>query len=298
MTNGDSGAPTLENHAGQDDGRGRRRRALRAPLLGMAAALSLCAAARGAPAEPPCRAMTFEGSGFTVCRYDPARQELRLAARGPAGPLASLAGLRAALGADAGRVAFAMNAGMYDPARDPVGLFVGQGRTLTPLNLATGEGNFFLKPNGVFWTDPAGAAHVDESEDFAARAPDAVWATQSGPLLVRDGVLHGAIAANGTSLTVRDAVGVNGGGGAVFVISDGPVSFGRLARFLRDRLGCPDALYLDGHVSSLWAPSMGRLDRREDLGTFVVVLRQDTGPTPAPPRCRPGRRCSRRPGSH
>ncbi len=263
-------------------------------MLGMAAALSLCAAARAAPPEPPCQAMTFEDSGFTVCRYEPATDELRLAARGPAGPLGSLVGLRAALGADAGRVAFAMNAGMYDPARDPVGLFVAQGRTLTPLNLATGEGNFFLKPNGVFWIDSAGAAHLDESEAFAAKAPAAAWATQSGPLLVRDGVLHGAIAANGTSLTVRDAVGVSGGA-AVFVISDGPVSFGRLARFLRDRLGCPDALYLDGHVSSLWAPSMGRLDAREDLGTFVVVLRR--GPTSAPPRCRPGRRCSRRPGS-
>jgi uncharacterized protein YigE (DUF2233 family) len=59
---------------------------------------------------------------------------------------------------------------------------------------------------------------------------------------------------------------------AFFVISDAPVSFGRLARFLRDGLGCPDALYLDGAVSSLWAPALHREDSASGLGTFVVVL--------------------------
>ncbi|HEX7758260.1 MAG TPA: phosphodiester glycosidase family protein [Caulobacteraceae bacterium] len=230
-------------------------------------------AARALAADRSCRPMAFEGTGFTVCRYDPGRDELRLAARGPAGPLDSLAGLRAWLGGDARRAAFAMNAGMYDPAQAPLGLFVEGGRTVRPLDLGSGEGNFYLKPGGVFWTDPAGAPHIDETGVFAARSPAAAWATQSGPLLVSGGALHPAISPNGTSLTVRDAVGVKGRE-AVFVISDGPVSLGRLARFLRDGLGCPDALYLDGHVSSLWAPGLRRQDGRTGLGTFVVVLRK------------------------
>jgi uncharacterized protein YigE (DUF2233 family) len=41
-----------------------------------------------------------------------------------------------------------------------------------------------------------------------------------------------------------------------------------------ERLGCPDALYLDGGVSGLWSPSQGRLDPTAALGTFVVVLRR------------------------
>ncbi len=217
--------------------------------------------------------MIFEGSGFTVCRYDPARDQLRLAARGPTGPLDNLAGLQASLGKDARRVAFALNGGMYDPAQAPLGLFVQGGRTVRPLDLGSGEGNFYLKPGGVFWTDTAGAPHVEETQAFAAQSPAAVWATQSGPLLVSGGALHPAIAANGTALTVRDAVGVKGRQ-ALFVISDAPVSFGRLGRFLRDGLGCPDALYLDGHVSSLWVPAMRRRDGRTGLGTFVVVLRK------------------------
>jgi uncharacterized protein YigE (DUF2233 family) len=64
------------------------------------------------------------------------------------------------------------------------------------------------------------------------------------------------------------------GGRAFFMISNDAVSFGRFARFLRDGLGCPDTLFLDGSVSSLWAPSLGRGDLRAGLGTFVVMLRR------------------------
>ncbi|MGA0601993.1 phosphodiester glycosidase family protein [Caulobacter sp. KR2-114] len=236
---------------------------------------SLLAALWATPlsAAPACRKATFEGDGFVVCRYDPAHDILRLAARGPTGPLDSLQGLRAFLGGDAARVRFALNGGMYQPDQSPVGLYVAGGRTEAALNRAAGTGNFFLKPNGVFWTGADGAPHVDESEAFAAAAPAAQWATQSGPLLVSRGVLHPAIAPNGTSLTVRDAVGVKGRL-ALFVVSDGPVSFGRLARFVRDGLGCPDVLYLDGHVASLWSPTLKRQDGRTGLGTFVVVLRR------------------------
>jgi uncharacterized protein YigE (DUF2233 family) len=179
--------------------------------------------------------------------------------------------LKTWIGADAGRVVFAMNAGMYDSSQRPVGLFVLQGRQVQPLNRSKGPGNFHLLPNGVFWIGVNGEAHVDETSAFAMRRVRPRWATQSGPLLVSAGVLHPKIAANGPSQVVRNGVGVRNGE-ALFVVSDGPVSFGRFARFLRDGLSCPDALYLDGFVSSLWAPTLGRLDSRTGLGTFVVVL--------------------------
>jgi len=168
-----------------------------------------------------------------------------------------------------------MNAGMYEPNRSPVGLFVAAGRTLHPLNQATGFGNFFLAPNGVFWVDAVGAAHITETAAYAAGARRPTWATQSGPLLVEAGRLNPHVAPNGTSLAIRNGVGVSGGD-ALFVISDAPVSFGRLARFFRDDLGCQDALYLDGSVSGLWSPALHRLDPTRGLGTFVVVLKRAT----------------------
>jgi uncharacterized protein YigE (DUF2233 family) len=182
--------------------------------------------------------------------------------------------LKAALGTDVPRVLFAMNAGMYEPSRRPVGLLVAEGKQQQPLRTVDGTGNFYLKPNGVFWVAADGAVHIDETSAFAAGNAQPLWATQSGPLLVKAGALHPAVSANGTSLALRNGVGVRSATEAVFVISDEPVSFGRFARFLRDGLHCPDVLYFDGTVSSLWAPSLRRRDARTDLGPLLVVLRR------------------------
>jgi len=56
------------------------------------------------------------------------------------------------------------------------------------------------------------------------------------------------------------------------VISEEAVSFGRFARLFRDALGCPDALYLDGTVSSLWDANTGRRDSYAGLGPMLVVM--------------------------
>ena len=55
------------------------------------------------------------------------------------------------------------------------------------------------------------------------------------------------------------------------VIAASPVSFGQFARYFRDVAKTPNALYLDGTVSSLWDPARGRMDTRADLGPLVVV---------------------------
>jgi uncharacterized protein YigE (DUF2233 family) len=242
---------------------------LRRALLG--AVLGFALAGVAAADDGPCRKVRFEGDDFTVCAYDPARDSLRLASQSPSGPIGGFEGLRAFLGKEARHVAFAMNAGMYTTDQRPLGLWIERGKIQQRLNTRSGSGNFYLKPNGVFWTDAEGRPHLTETEAFAKRRPRARWATQSGPLLVLDGQINPHIQPNGVSLNVRNGVGV-GGGTAFFVISDGSVSFGRFARFFLDGLGCPDALYFDGSVSSLWAPSLDREDRKTDLGTFVVVF--------------------------
>ena len=235
--------------------------------------LALLASPVAAHAAEACAKATFEGTAFTVCRYQRGADQIRLALNGPVGVLGGFAALKSSLGADASRVLFAMNAGMYEPSRRPVGLLVQAGRLQSPLNTADGTGNFYLKPNGVFWVAVDGAVHIDEASAFAAAKVQPQWATQSGPLLVKGSVLHPLIAADGPSLAIRNGVGVRSPSEAVFVISDQPVSFSRLARFLRDSLGCPDALYFDGVVSSLWAPGLGRVDGRTGLGPLLVVLK-------------------------
>ncbi|NCO86972.1 MAG: hypothetical protein GW886_10135 [Rhodobacterales bacterium] len=234
-----------------------------AVLFGLLAASELAAA--------DCGTQRYEGLDYTVCTVDPARDDLRLFLNGPDGaPLGSFAAIEAAHPGQ--RLAFAMNAGMYHEDRAPVGHFVEGGRELMRLLTAASPGNFGLLPNGVFCI-AAGTARVYETLDFAARAPACRDATQSGPMLVIDGALHPRFLPDSTSRHIRNGVGTtNAGDRAVFVISDQPVTFHQFARFFRDALGLPQALYFDGRVSRLYAPALGRADGGVRMGPMVGVL--------------------------
>lgn len=241
-------------------------------MAGLASALSVVLIAGCARSDDICIVRTFDGSRFSVCFYDPGTCDLRLVQADDHGvALRDFTRLTAYLGPRAKSVRFAMNAGMFDASGTPIGLYIEDGVARHPLNSGDGDGNFYLKPNGVFFVAADGRAGIETSEAFASRASPPLWATQSGPMLVIDGAFNPHISPNGTSTYVRNAVGVHKDGTAVFIISEEPVSFGRLARFLRDGLNCTDALYLDGAVSSLWVPSQNRRDDRAKLGPMIVV---------------------------
>lgn len=192
------------------------------------------------------------------------------------GPFRSFDRLEANLGPRAADLLFAMNAGMYDEQGRPIGLYLEEGEERHPLNRRDGPGNFHLKPNGVFAVDSEGRVSIETAPEHSGKPR---WATQSGPMLVIDGALHPAIRPNGESLYVRNGVGVADESTAWFAISDEPVSFGRLARLFRDSLGCRNALYFDGAVSSLWDREAGRQDNYASLGPMVAVF--DAAPTPS-----------------
>lgn len=233
-----------------------------------AAALSLWPLA--APAAPgPCRHLTHEDRGYVVCEVGQ-DDDLRLWQSAPDGSLyGSFGRIDRALKAEGRRLGFAMNAGMYHPDRRPVGLFIAGGRQLSPLVTGASEGNFGLLPNGVFCAVPEGFAVV-ESRAFARRPPDCRIATQSGPMLVIGGRLHPRFLPDSDSRYIRNGVGVRSGGReAVFAISDAPVTFHEFARLFRDALGAPDALYLDGKISRLHAPALGRSDLGWPMGPII-----------------------------
>lgn len=76
------------------------------------------------------------------------------------------------------------------------------------------------------------------------------------------------------SLIIRNSVGVTGTEQVVFVLFEQVVRFYDFARFFRDALGCDQAVYLDGSVSSLYAPALGRHDRQRPLGPILGIIRQ------------------------
>ncbi len=257
-------------------------------LLGASWVGALCLGAGPAPAAPAapapatssgpnvassgvsCRPQSHEGQAYAVCTVDLRRARVKLFWRGPDGlPYGSLSRLAGQQGAN---LAFAMNAGMYDTGLAPVGLYVEEGRELKSANTANGPGNFHLKPNGVFYVS-GDRAGVLETGRYLKVHPRAEFATQSGPMLVINNRVHPKISEDGPSQKIRNGVGVRPDGhSAVFAISEAPVSFGAFARLFRDALGCPNALFLDGSVSSLYAPSLGRQDLSRPLGPLVGAV--------------------------
>ena len=126
----------------------------------------------------------------------------------------------------------------------------------------------------MFLVRKDGSAAVVTSADHEP-STDIAFATQSGPMLLIDGKLHPRFERDGQSRNIRNGVGIAPDGTATFVISDDLVSFGKLARFFRDRVKAENALYFDGSVSSLWNPPAARRDSFVELGPMVVVLRRE-----------------------
>ena len=112
-----------------------------------------------------------------------------------------------------------------------------------------------------------------ETEAFARAALSPRAATQSGPMLVIDGNIHPRFLADGTSLQIRNGVGSLPDGRIAFAISKDPVRFNDFATLFRDRLHSRNALFLDGSISSLYAPEIRRHDRDAVMGTIIAVVK-------------------------
>jgi uncharacterized protein YigE (DUF2233 family) len=238
----------------------------------LSALFALGFSAAGGAASGSCVPKDFDGARFTVCTFDPAHDDIRLFLSGPDGkPYGSLAALAAALKAKGQRLTFAMNAGMFREDQSPVGLYVEAQRKLREADTRGGASNFHMKPNGVFWVGD-GVAGVSETSRYVANPPAARYATQSGPMLILEGRIHPRIKPGGTSLKIRNGVGACNGGAVVFAIADEPVSFDSFARLFRDGLDCQNALFLDGSVSSLYAPELNRDDELTPIGPIVGVV--------------------------
>jgi len=234
------------------------------------ATLSLLLLADACPAQQ-FSAVRYANRRYTVCTVDLSKQRLELFWRdGAKKPFRSFDALNQWLQRTGRKLVFATNAGMYREDFSPVGLYVEGGRQLRPLNLASGKGNFCLKPNGVFALTKSGARIV-ESTQYATIKASTTLATQSGPMLVLNGRLHPKFSSKSQSRLFRNGVGVVSAQKVIFAITEDAVNFHEFASFFRDRLKCRNALYLDGSISGLYAPSLKRDDRFFELGPMLGV---------------------------
>lgn len=233
------------------------------PMLAALLALATPAAA------VTCEDIDHLGASYTVCEVS-ASDDLRLFLRDDAGDiLGSFSAVEDYTGRD---LLFAMNAGMYHDDRAPVGHYVEDGIEEMRVISSAGPGNFGLLPNGVFCF--GNRLRVYETLTYLNEAPDCTYATQSGPMLVIDGDLHPRFIPNGTSRNIRNGVGTDWNGTrAVFAISNDEVNFYDFATLFRDRLGTPNALFLDGNISRMYSRALNRSDFGfGQLGPIVGVL--------------------------
>jgi uncharacterized protein YigE (DUF2233 family) len=240
--------------------------------------VALCLASIERAQANPCRHESLNGRSYVVCTFDPAKDHLRTYWQGTDDkPYRTFTALASDLQTKGKTLRFAINGGMYRGDLRPVGLYVENGRELIPANTATVVGspseipNFYKKPNGIFYIGN-GKAGILQTEQFLAEKPEADFATQSGPMLIINGATHPAFIVNSTDRKPRDGVGVASTTQVYFVITKSWVSFYEFAQFFRVRLGCREALFLDGgEAPGLYAPELGRNDAPAHGGYGPII---------------------------
>ena len=199
-----------------------------------------------------------QGIGFDVYRLDKGEeQDLDLFWKRPDGtPYSSIHNLREELRSQGRELVFAVNGGIYSEQFTPLGLYIENGKRYYKLNEGEGGGNFFLLPNGVFYVTEVGARVVETTDYQPERR--VINAVQSGPILVSHGRIHPRFIEGYHSKHIRNGVGVDREGRVVFAISNEPVNFHDFGTLFKDGLDCPNALYLDGSISEMYAPDLHR----------------------------------------
>jgi len=167
----------------------------------------------------------------------------------------------------------ATNGGMYNPDNSPEGLLIEDGTELAQVNTKSGDGNFYLRPNGIFYIDDNANAYISETENYIAKALKVKQATQSGPLLVINNRIHPAFKRGSDNRKIRSGVGIINERHVVFIISIQPVNFYDFATLFKDIYSCADALFLDGVISKMYLKDLNPNERGGDFGTIISVTK-------------------------
>lgn len=220
-----------------------------------------------------CQRQTVENNRYIICTAKVSADRLELHLKDDENQiLGSFSRLQSYVQKAGRKLVFALNAGMYHPDRSPVGLFIAKGKKSASIKIGYGTGNFSLKPNGVFYIENNRAA-VEETSSFIVNKRHPQLATQSGPMLVINNKIHPKFQSDSSSEKIRNGVGVKPDGKTVvFALALNRVNFHTFARLFRNHLGTPNALYLDGSISQIHSPQVGRTDTGSHMGPMIAVV--------------------------
>ncbi len=206
---------------------------------------------------------------------DPKKQDLQLYWKNEKGViLNSLQNLKTYVESKGQNLKFAMNGGMYQEDFSPLGLFIQNGKVVKSLNRAKAKGNFYLKPNGVFYITNNNDAFVNTTDEFKNDGT-IKFATQSGPMLVINGKIHPSFTEGSANLNIRNGVGILPNKQIIFAMSKTGINFYDFAKYFQ-KLGCTNALYLDGFVSRMYLPEKNWTQLNGQFGVIIGVTEKQS----------------------
>lgn len=165
---------------------------------------------------------------------------------------------------------FAMNGGIFDKDSTPCGLYIENEKELKMINKQNGTGNFYLKPNGIFYLTKSNIPKICETSEL--NTFDTIkYAIQSGPLLIHKGKICNSFQTFRIKF-IRNAVGILADSRIVLTISKLEVTINELAQHLHE-LGCTDALYLDGAISDYYLNGSENQYKSGFFTTFIGVIK-------------------------
>ncbi len=184
-----------------------------------------------------------------------------------------------------------LNAGMYEPNGAAKGLLIEDRLLKHNVDESTkGYGNFYMQPNGVFFQENNGKYGILETREFVTKFATSKkkktldfvtinFATQSGPMMIKDNVINSHFYFNSNNTNIRNGVGVSNRWKrpiVVIVISDTKVNFYDFALLFKSVLGCENALYLDGAISKMYIRGEKNKDLSGELGPKILVTEKKT----------------------
>lgn len=208
-------------------------------------------------------------AGVSFYKLDPTKETVRMYWQQESGkPYRTLAHLVETVGKK-GQINMAINGGIYSKDYRPEGLYIENGKTLTPLNKQSGEGNFFIRPGGVLLVRN-GQVTIDTLDSFRADS-DITFAVQSGPILLQNGKINSKFSLTSESRKIRNGVGVTTQGDVYFLLTNRPMNFYEFAQYAAEQLKITELLYLDGTISAMYTPITGIPYHRYPYVTMITV---------------------------
>ncbi|WP_238586903.1 phosphodiester glycosidase family protein [Chryseobacterium sp. Leaf405] len=147
-------------------------------------------------------------------------------------PLKSIRNLKTYVSIQNKALKFAMNGGMYSKKNIPKGLYIENFKTLHPIDTLSGAGNFYLKPNGIFYITKSNTVEIIPTENFKQNSP-IKFAIQSGPMLINKGKINLIFQQNSNNLNIRNGAGILKNGNIIFAMSKKEINFYNFALFFK-----------------------------------------------------------------